>query len=67
MDAIAIAAALANPWVDVALSGAVSVSQLESNLQALSVRLSAADLDALYALTQPPERYWSERQALRWE
>jgi aryl-alcohol dehydrogenase-like predicted oxidoreductase len=66
LDAVAIAAALANPWVDVVLSGAVAVSQLESNLRALSVRLSAGDLDGLAALTQPPERYWSERQALPW-
>ena len=65
-DAIAIAAALANPWVDVVLSGAVSVLQLESNLEALSVGLSSADLDALDALAEPPQRYWSERQALRW-
>lgn len=66
VDAIAIAAALANPWVDVVLSGAVAVSQLESNLEALSVRLSSADVDALGGLAEPPELYWSERRALRW-
>ena len=65
-DAIAIAVALANDWVDVVLSGAVAVPQLESNLVAPSVRLSAADLESLATLTQPPERYWSERQALPW-
>lgn len=66
VDAIAIAVALANPWVDVVLSGAVAVSQLESNLEALSVRLSSADVDALGGLAEPPELYWSERLALRW-
>ena len=66
MAAIAIAAALANPWVDVVLSGAVTVSQLQSNLEAPSVRLTAAELDALAALAEPAERYWSERQALPW-
>ena len=65
-DAVAIAVALANDWVDVVLSGAVAVPQLESNLAALSVRLSAADLESLAALTQAPERYWSERRALPW-
>lgn len=65
-DAVAIATALANPWIDVALSGAVSTSQLESNLEALSVRLSPADLDALAQLEEPPDVYWSKRQALRW-
>lgn len=66
MDAIAIAAALANPWVDVVLSGAVTVPQLQSNLRALSVRLSASDLEALAGLAEPPARYWSERQSLQW-
>lgn len=66
LDAVAIAAALANAWADVVLSGAVAVSQLESNLDALSLHLSAADIEALGALTEPPERYWSERQELPW-
>ena len=48
------------------LSGAVTVSQLQSNLEAPSVRLTAAELDALAALAEPAERYWSERQALPW-
>lgn len=66
VDAIAIAVAVANPWVDVVLSGAVAVSQLESNLEALSVRLSSADVDELGGLAEPPELYWSRRRALRW-
>jgi aryl-alcohol dehydrogenase-like predicted oxidoreductase len=66
MDAVAIAAALANPWADVVLSGAVAVRQLESNLDAQSVDLTAADLDALAGLAEPAERYWSERHALPW-
>jgi aryl-alcohol dehydrogenase-like predicted oxidoreductase len=66
VDAVAIAAALANPWADVVLSGAVTVPQLRSNLRALSLDLSPADLDGLATLTEPPERYWSERQALPW-
>jgi len=66
IDAVAIAAALANPWSDVVLSGAVSVRQLESNLGALSVRLSHQDLDMLASLAEPAERYWAERQTLPW-
>src|SRR3989441_12198609 len=40
-DRVAIAAALANPWVDVLLSGAVTEAQLRSNAAALQVQLSA--------------------------
>ncbi len=35
MDALALAAALAQPWADVVLSGAVTIEQLQSNVRAL--------------------------------
>src|SRR5512132_3510151 len=35
MDALALAAALAQPWADVVLSGAVTIEQLQSNASAL--------------------------------
>lgn len=60
-DALALAAALAQPWADVVLSGASSVSQLESNLRALEV--GAVDLPA-YA--EAPTDYWAERSRLAW-
>ncbi|MBO0701908.1 MAG: aldo/keto reductase, partial [Candidatus Dormibacteraeota bacterium] len=66
IDAVALAAGLANPWSDTVLSGAVTVAQLESNLRALSVRLSDEDLGSLAALAEAPERYWAERAALPW-
>ena len=66
VDAVAIAAVLANDWVDVVLSGAVTVGQLSSNLDALSVQLSGSDIEALAALTEPSTRYWSRRQSSRW-
>jgi aryl-alcohol dehydrogenase-like predicted oxidoreductase len=65
-DAVALAAALANPWVDVALSGAVTVEQLRTNLVACSLELTAADLEELHPLAEPADRYWAERGALRW-
>ena len=37
-DALALAVVLAQPWVDVVLSGAATVGEIESNLAALSVR-----------------------------
>ena len=66
VDAVALAAVLANPWVSVVLSGAVTPAQLESNLAALRVELGPADLEQLTALAEPPERYWKERAALTW-
>jgi aryl-alcohol dehydrogenase-like predicted oxidoreductase len=66
-DAVAIAGVLAQPWVDVVLSGATTVEQLRSNMTALDVDLSEADLAALAQMTEEPESYWSTRAALRWE
>ena len=66
VDAVALAAVLANPWADVVLSGAVSGGQLEANLAALRVELDGGELEELAALAEPPERYWRDRAALAW-
>lgn len=66
VDAVAIAAALAQPWSDVVLSGAVTPAQLESNLAATEMALTAGDLAALVELAGPPEAYWAARAALPW-
>jgi aryl-alcohol dehydrogenase-like predicted oxidoreductase len=66
VDAVALAAVLANPWTDVVLSGAVTPAQLEANLAALRVELTPEDLDELALLAEPPERYWQERAGLSW-
>jgi len=65
-DALALAAVLAEPWVDVALSGAASVDQLESNLVAAELDFTADLADALAGLAEPSDEYWSERSALSW-
>jgi aryl-alcohol dehydrogenase-like predicted oxidoreductase len=66
VDAVAIAAVLANPWVHVVLSGAIAADQLASNLEALSVNLSVNELAALAALGMPSTTYWSHRQSSPW-
>jgi aryl-alcohol dehydrogenase-like predicted oxidoreductase len=66
VDAVALAAVLANPWADVVLSGAVTPGQLEANLAAVRVELDPAELEELAALAEPPQRYWRERAALAW-
>jgi len=65
-DQEAIAAALANPWVDVVLSGAVTEAQLRSNVGAIAVHLSPDELAELSRLAEPPDRYWKERSQLAW-
>ena len=66
VDAVALAAVLANPWADVVLSGAVTTGQLEANLSALQVELDPVELEELAALAEPPEQYWRERAGLSW-
>jgi aryl-alcohol dehydrogenase-like predicted oxidoreductase len=65
-DRLAIAATLANPWVDVVLSGAVTEAQLRSNAAALDVQLPVGELAELSKLAEPPDQYWTERAALPW-
>jgi aryl-alcohol dehydrogenase-like predicted oxidoreductase len=66
VDAVALAAVLANPWADVVLSGAVTAGQLQANLAALQVELDPVELERLAALAEPAEAYWSKRSALTW-
>jgi aryl-alcohol dehydrogenase-like predicted oxidoreductase len=65
-DQEAIAAALANPWVDVVLSGAVTATQVRSNVGALGVHRSPDELAELSKLAEPPDQYWKERGQLAW-
>jgi aryl-alcohol dehydrogenase-like predicted oxidoreductase len=65
-DALALAAALARPWVDTVLSGASTVAQLESNLAAFDVGWDDSLEEDLASLAEPPERYWDTRSGLAW-
>jgi aryl-alcohol dehydrogenase-like predicted oxidoreductase len=65
-DAVAIAAALAQPWASVVLSGAVTPPQLRSNLAALAVS-GRPDLDLDLGLSEPPDAYWAARAARPWQ
>jgi aryl-alcohol dehydrogenase-like predicted oxidoreductase len=66
VDAVALAAALAQPWADVVLLGAATVAQLRSNLAAADVALSPEALAALAPLVEPAEAYWRRRAQLAW-
>jgi aryl-alcohol dehydrogenase-like predicted oxidoreductase len=66
IDAVAIAAVLAQPWVSVVLAGPASVDQLKSNLAALGASLTADDLSELTTLAEERDEYWETRAALPW-
>ncbi|MDH6705749.1 aryl-alcohol dehydrogenase-like predicted oxidoreductase [Kitasatospora sp. MAA19] len=66
VDALALAAAAAQPWADLVLSGAATVDQLASNLTAATLHPAPEDLAALAALAEPAEAYWRTRAALPW-
>ncbi|TVR95889.1 MAG: aldo/keto reductase [Rhodospirillales bacterium] len=66
IDALALAAALAQPWADVVLSGAATPQQVGSNAAAVGVALDGEAWQALGALAEPPETYWRTRSDLAW-
>jgi aryl-alcohol dehydrogenase-like predicted oxidoreductase len=66
IDALAIAAVLAQPWVDVVLSGAAAVAHVQSNVQALTVKWDEATAVALQPLLETPQIYWQTRSQLAW-
>jgi aryl-alcohol dehydrogenase-like predicted oxidoreductase len=58
--------AVAQPWVDVVLSGASTPAMLESNLSAMTVHAGADVQERLHDLAEPTEEYWSARSQLAW-
>ncbi|WNI18990.1 aldo/keto reductase [Actinacidiphila sp. ITFR-21] len=65
-DAVALAAALHQPWAGRVLSGAATTAQLDANLRAASVALAPAQTAALAALAETPAAYWAHRSRLPW-
>jgi aryl-alcohol dehydrogenase-like predicted oxidoreductase len=61
-DAEALAAALAQPWADVVLSGAASVETLRSNLRARELEPPGELAD----LAEDSAAYWALRSSLPW-
>jgi aryl-alcohol dehydrogenase-like predicted oxidoreductase len=62
-DALALAAALAQPWATVVLCGAATQSQLASNLAARELSVEPGEFTRF---ARTPDTYWRERAALRW-
>jgi aryl-alcohol dehydrogenase-like predicted oxidoreductase len=65
-DALALAAVLARPWVDVVLSGAATVDTVRSNLAALEAQWDARAEEELAPLEEPADEYWERRSELAW-
>jgi aryl-alcohol dehydrogenase-like predicted oxidoreductase len=65
-DALALACVLAQPWVDVVLSGASTVAMVQSNLDALEVTVGGEVLERLAPVAEDPEMYWEQRSELAW-
>lgn len=59
-DALALGVALAQPFLDVVLSGAATTEQLRSNVAARATTLDTS------SFTIAPEQYWSARSRLEW-
>lgn len=66
VDAVAVAAAVAQPFVDVVLSGATTVAQLRANAAGVALDLTPAELASLEELAEAPDDYWPHRSDLAW-
>jgi aryl-alcohol dehydrogenase-like predicted oxidoreductase len=65
-DAVALAGILAQPWVDVALSGAADPDQLRANLAAAGIGFTDDERAALAAIAETAGDYWAHRATLPW-
>ncbi len=66
-DAVALAAVLAQPWVDRILLGSAGVEQLAQNLLASEITLDDEDLRVLTGRPEDPVEYWARRSGLPWQ
>jgi aryl-alcohol dehydrogenase-like predicted oxidoreductase len=63
VETIAVAAAVAQPWADVVLCGAVTADQLQAHLAALDLAVRGV---VPPPVAEPPDAYWGRRAALAW-
>lgn len=66
IDALALAAVLAQPWATLVLSGATTIAQVASNVRALAIKWDTEATVALSTLREAPDRYWAQRSDLAW-
>ena len=63
VETIVMASAIAQPWADVVLSGAVTCEQLRAHVAALDL---IDGWDELTPIAEPPDAYWRRRGTLPW-
>jgi aryl-alcohol dehydrogenase-like predicted oxidoreductase len=66
IETLALAAALARPWADIVLTGAATVSQINSNFDALDLPYDDALDDQLRSAAVASAEYWRSRSSFRW-
>lgn len=66
VDALAIAAALNQPWSNIVLSGAARAEHLTSNLGATEVVWDEGIIEECANLQEEPLKYWATRSSLTW-
>ncbi|MCB0211291.1 MAG: aldo/keto reductase [Anaerolineae bacterium] len=66
LDALALAAVLAQSWAGVVLSGAATIEHLTANLKALDVAWDDEAAAQLAPLAEASEQYWQTRSNLDW-
>lgn len=68
IDSIALAFVLRQPWVHIALSGAVTERHLESNLKGAKLvpHIQEEEYQQLAEMQEDSETYWAKRSALKW-
>ncbi len=66
VDTLAGAVALAQPFSHVVLSGAATVAQLDSNLDAVDLDLPAGLTEELRGAAEDPAAYWRGRSEMPW-
>ncbi len=66
IENLALAAALANEWADVVLSGATTPAQAIDNVGAASITIDDQTQSVLVELAEDSETYWATRSRLSW-
>ena len=66
IETVALAAALARPWADVVLTGAATVGQIKSSVDALELAYDAELEEQLRSVSISPAEYWQARSSFRW-
>jgi aryl-alcohol dehydrogenase-like predicted oxidoreductase len=66
IEGLAIAACLAQDWIDVALTGAATIEQLDDNLRAARNPLDPEAFSRLDSVMESGSDYWRTRSQLHW-